>query len=794
MGIQDWFGLGGCAGPCSGNTIDEDLMVEYPKNATPLYRAIERRQWASVNTFLKTGCWKNSYFADSVSPKEQVRTWVVKYEEFSDQVNLKRVSWKQLPIHAAIIFTAPAIIVQKLMNLYPQALRCGDNRGNLPIHLGFRHGSNDAILAILLQEYPESMNCRESNGLLPTECSTELPSPQPLRGALLKTALKKPLGEGAMADAESKLTDKVVDAEAFVVDEQKDEPSYSNVTEPSKEGEGKHQLSELSRQMEELKTTVHEAFSKGSHSEGKGKEKEFSEENKSAQANDIKKSVDPLALESLREMVSRALAGATETLQSSTQQSGQQQVQPTTPHLANKPSLSHNMSYPANSILVSEQGLQTFSSNATPLESNATSKKTVADENEVKKLQEKMSHMELAMKEMHNREKTVRRELAMTLKEVKRWKQQAKKATAEEEKNRILTEMLHELVPSSKKAKVMKSAKTSPKKQKQKHLFRETVQDDDMMIDDNDRHAAINGCYSNMPRYYSSPRALRKTRSEIPTPTFLHGDDNETLEDTVDEIDDVIEYRQAPAVGRRHPRSARHADERDYFVREGPPAPKLTSPKRKSNSDHGRIVHYEDGDIVEEELVAVAKSHLRRGKQEPSPRGKQCTKSNNKSFPKHNPAQTQETFRVEPTAIRAVPCYQHYQDCAKDPSMDPRGTRLETYYRPPARTMSQGDTATQFSMSLTEAAMASQENYRQQKKSRDKGKKRGNVEQYYIQAARRGRDPALDPEVDVGSPVKSYTGGKDGRSRNNGNNSSNSTQYTDDSSYPDTMESGISYY
>ena len=198
---MDWLLCG-----CPDSTSDEiQLVQDYGKKVTPLYQAIENSQWASVNNFIKTGYWKKCFFPDTVGPAIQAKTWMVRYEGIlatdkpvNNTTNIcipterkGRISWKQLPMHAAIIYAAPAIIVQKLMRLYPGAMKCPDNRGNLPIHLAFRHGSNDAVLALLLQEYPEGMNCREDNGLLPTECATELATSQPLRGALLKTATSK---------------------------------------------------------------------------------------------------------------------------------------------------------------------------------------------------------------------------------------------------------------------------------------------------------------------------------------------------------------------------------------------------------------------------------------------------------------------------------------------------------------------------------------------------------------------------------------------------------------------------
>jgi hypothetical protein len=325
MGLEDWFGCG-----CTISEPNEkEPAVEYGTETTPLYRAIETRQWASVNNFLKTGFWKNSFFPDRVKPLSQSQTWVVRYETRDDQT--KVISWKQLPIHAAIVYGAPAIIVQKLIKMYPKSIRYSDARGNLPIHMAFRHGSNDAILALLLQEYPESMNCREDNGLLPTECSTDMPSPQPLRGALLKTTLGK--------ESKDEIAKKFI-AERLFFDERPpnaDTPQNNISSTKSRQSTDSHAsmevkdkqidspLSFFSKKMDDLKSTVaramngrqeepcaevagsDDAANYGPHPSSQKTAPMASTPQASVGS---KKPLDPIALDDLRNFVSQTLAAS----------------------------------------------------------------------------------------------------------------------------------------------------------------------------------------------------------------------------------------------------------------------------------------------------------------------------------------------------------------------------------------------------------------------------------------------------------------------------------------------------
>lgn len=160
---------------------------DYDQDLTPLYEAIEERAWIAVNQFLHSGYWPESLFPDKMSPEEQARTWVTRYETRPD--GSKKVRWSQLPIHAAVIFGAPSVIIQQLVECFPQSVRCTDDHRMLPLHLAFRHGSDDSVLALFLEEFPEAVNVRGYKGRLPVECAKKGPNPE--RGAIIQTILQK---------------------------------------------------------------------------------------------------------------------------------------------------------------------------------------------------------------------------------------------------------------------------------------------------------------------------------------------------------------------------------------------------------------------------------------------------------------------------------------------------------------------------------------------------------------------------------------------------------------------------
>lgn len=173
------------------HTIDTDesshdsavLNTDYRK-ATPLFRHIEKENWEGVLMFLTSGKWSDSMLVSSnehlrsPAPHIQVKTWVTSYDRRGE------AEWSQLPLHAAISYLAPFVVIQKLVEMYPKAVQCTDNEGMLPIHLAFGFGAPDSVLALLLEPFPASVNEKGLGDRRPHECC-EL-GPNKVRGRVFK--------------------------------------------------------------------------------------------------------------------------------------------------------------------------------------------------------------------------------------------------------------------------------------------------------------------------------------------------------------------------------------------------------------------------------------------------------------------------------------------------------------------------------------------------------------------------------------------------------------------------------
>lgn len=196
------------------SSIEESVVMntDYRK-VTPLFQAIEKENWELVFRFLTTGRWSDSLFESSnkhmQSPSKeiQVKTWVTCYDRKG------KAEWSQLPLHAALSYLAPFVVIQKLVLLYPKAIQCTDKEGMLPIHLAFGFGATDKVLALLLEPFPSSMSIRGLGGRLPHECC-EL-GPNKVRGQLYKIATDK-AKEQALAEIDQEWRDFTVAAKETV--------------------------------------------------------------------------------------------------------------------------------------------------------------------------------------------------------------------------------------------------------------------------------------------------------------------------------------------------------------------------------------------------------------------------------------------------------------------------------------------------------------------------------------------------------------------------------------------------
>jgi hypothetical protein len=197
------------------SSIDESVVIntDYKKEVTPLFQAIEKEKWEVVFRFLTSGRWSDSMFESSnkylQSPSKeiQVKTWVTCYDRNG------KAEWSQLPLHAALSYLAPFVVIQKLVQLYPKGIQCTDKEGMLPIHLAFGFGATEKVLALLLEPFPSSMSIRGRGGRLPHECCDL--GPNKVRGQLYKIATDK-AKEQALAEIDQEWRDFTMAAQKTV--------------------------------------------------------------------------------------------------------------------------------------------------------------------------------------------------------------------------------------------------------------------------------------------------------------------------------------------------------------------------------------------------------------------------------------------------------------------------------------------------------------------------------------------------------------------------------------------------
>lgn len=168
-----------------GDEVDDDTVVQASPEmfdvmalevnhlaSTPLFDAIVRNDWDSVDFFLESGTFSFSPFQESdddeggemAATEDQVETWIV-----CNNDNGKLV-WRQLPIHAAICYGAPINTVRELVKTYPAGLCCADTNGNLPVHLAVKFNRSEDILSFLLKSFPEGFRAENGQGRTPLQC------------------------------------------------------------------------------------------------------------------------------------------------------------------------------------------------------------------------------------------------------------------------------------------------------------------------------------------------------------------------------------------------------------------------------------------------------------------------------------------------------------------------------------------------------------------------------------------------------------------------------------------------
>ena len=146
-------------------------VPEWEKKCSTLFAKIERAStkadWDVIVQFLDTGYWPSRTFVDKSSPKQQAMSWVTCVYSKGE----KSILYTRLPLHLAVASGAPMLVVTRLVELYPQAVRCADGQGMLPIHLALQKDVQEDTVTFLLKEFPESINIEDSYGCTPIQCA-----------------------------------------------------------------------------------------------------------------------------------------------------------------------------------------------------------------------------------------------------------------------------------------------------------------------------------------------------------------------------------------------------------------------------------------------------------------------------------------------------------------------------------------------------------------------------------------------------------------------------------------------
>lgn len=136
----------------------EASEVDYDKNPTDLFQALEARQFSYADEMFRQ---VNYQFT------RECKTWVVARGKKSKDTSQLR--FRALPLHAALVFGAPDDMVKKILNAYPKAARGRDVKGRLPIHLAMEHNASEEIMTMILEAFPKGFFAKDKKDMTPLE-------------------------------------------------------------------------------------------------------------------------------------------------------------------------------------------------------------------------------------------------------------------------------------------------------------------------------------------------------------------------------------------------------------------------------------------------------------------------------------------------------------------------------------------------------------------------------------------------------------------------------------------------
>jgi len=160
-------GLLGASSPKNGKDApDEEKQwfdpeaceVDYDKNPTDLFQALEARQFSYADQMFQQ---------ITKQFNKECRTWVVaRGQKKKDSHQLR---FRALPLHAALVFGAPDDITKKILNAYPKATRGRDVKGRLPIHLAMEHDASEELVGLILEAFPKGFYAKDKKDMAPVD-------------------------------------------------------------------------------------------------------------------------------------------------------------------------------------------------------------------------------------------------------------------------------------------------------------------------------------------------------------------------------------------------------------------------------------------------------------------------------------------------------------------------------------------------------------------------------------------------------------------------------------------------
>eukprot|EP00573_Skeletonema_grethae_P002724 CAMPEP_0201686108 /NCGR_PEP_ID=MMETSP0578-20130828/670_1 /ASSEMBLY_ACC=CAM_ASM_000663 /TAXON_ID=267565 /ORGANISM="Skeletonema grethea, Strain CCMP 1804" /LENGTH=592 /DNA_ID=CAMNT_0048170113 /DNA_START=25 /DNA_END=1803 /DNA_ORIENTATION=+ len=122
--------------------------VDYDKNPTDLFQALEARQWAYALAMMAK---------DKKHFEKDCSTWVVAKGKKKGAA----LRFRALPLHAAVVFGCPDDLTKAILEAYPLAARGRDVKGRLPVHLACEHDVSDEILVLLINSFPKAFYVKD---------------------------------------------------------------------------------------------------------------------------------------------------------------------------------------------------------------------------------------------------------------------------------------------------------------------------------------------------------------------------------------------------------------------------------------------------------------------------------------------------------------------------------------------------------------------------------------------------------------------------------------------------------